>query len=43
VDHAPDYAFPHTAEDEDRRLELLQDRLDPLTIRRLEHRGSIAA
>jgi trans-aconitate methyltransferase len=36
VDEAPDYAFPHAAEDESRRLELFQERLDPLTIRRIE-------
>ncbi len=36
---APDYAFPHTAVDEQRRLELLQDRLDPLTIRRVQRLG----
>jgi SAM-dependent methyltransferase len=34
-----DYAFPHTAEDEERRLELLQQHLDPLTIRRIEALG----
>ena len=33
---APDYAFPHAADDESRRLELFQHRLDPLTIRRIE-------
>lgn len=36
MSEAPDYAFPHAAADESRRLELFQDRLDPLTIRRLE-------
>jgi trans-aconitate methyltransferase len=36
VDAAPHYAFPHSAEDESRRLELFEQRLDPLTIRRLE-------
>jgi hypothetical protein len=30
------YAFPHTAEDERRRLELLEERTDPMTIRRIE-------
>jgi SAM-dependent methyltransferase len=30
------YAFPHSAVDESRRLELFQQRLDPLTIRRIE-------
>jgi len=34
-----DYAFPHSAEDEDRRLGLLQQRLDPITIRRIERLG----
>jgi ubiquinone/menaquinone biosynthesis C-methylase UbiE len=34
-----DYAFPHDAADEDRRLELFQQRLDPLTIRRIERLG----
>jgi SAM-dependent methyltransferase len=34
-----DYAFPHSAEDEARRLELFQQRLDPLTIRRIERLG----
>jgi SAM-dependent methyltransferase len=34
-----DYAFPHVAEDEARRLELFQQRLDPLTIRRIERLG----
>jgi 2-polyprenyl-3-methyl-5-hydroxy-6-metoxy-1,4-benzoquinol methylase len=31
-----DYAFPHTGADERRRLQLLAERLDPLTIRRVE-------
>jgi SAM-dependent methyltransferase len=31
-----EYAFPHAAADESRRLELLQQRLDPLTIRRIQ-------
>jgi ubiquinone/menaquinone biosynthesis C-methylase UbiE len=39
VSEAPDYAFPHAADDEARRLELSQQRLDPLTIRRLERLG----
>jgi SAM-dependent methyltransferase len=30
------YAFPHADADEGRRLELLQERLDPITIRRIE-------
>jgi ubiquinone/menaquinone biosynthesis C-methylase UbiE len=34
-----DYAFPHDAADEARRLELFQQRLDPLTIRRIERLG----
>jgi SAM-dependent methyltransferase len=36
VSDAPDYAFPHSAENESRRLELLEQRLDPLTKRRIE-------
>jgi len=32
---APDYAFPHSAEDEARRLALFEQRLDPLTTRRI--------
>src|SRR5262252_7686763 len=36
---ALDYAFPHDAADEARRLELFQQRLDPLTIRRIERLG----
>lgn len=36
MSEAPDYAFPHAAADESRRLELFQQRLDPLTIRRVE-------
>jgi SAM-dependent methyltransferase len=39
VGEAPDYAFPHSAEDESRRLELLEQRLDPLTKRRIERLG----
>jgi 2-polyprenyl-3-methyl-5-hydroxy-6-metoxy-1,4-benzoquinol methylase len=39
VGEAPDYAFPHSAQDESRRLQLLEERLDPLTIRRLERLG----
>lgn len=31
-----EYAFPHSAADEARRLELFEARLDPLTIRRIE-------
>ena len=33
------YAFPHGHKDERRRLELLQQRLDPITIRRIEQLG----
>lgn len=39
VDESLDYAFPHAADDEARRLELFQQRLDPLTIRRIERLG----
>jgi ubiquinone/menaquinone biosynthesis C-methylase UbiE len=39
VDEAPGYAFPHSAEDESRRLQLLEERLDPLTIRRFGRLG----
>jgi SAM-dependent methyltransferase len=39
VDEAPQYAFPHSAADESRRLELFEQRLDPLTIRRIEGLG----
>jgi 2-polyprenyl-3-methyl-5-hydroxy-6-metoxy-1,4-benzoquinol methylase len=39
TDLAQDYAFPHVAVDESRRLELFEQRLDPLTIRRIEHLG----
>ena len=39
VSEAPDYAFPHSAQDESRRLELLERRLDPLTKRRIERCG----
>jgi SAM-dependent methyltransferase len=39
VSEAPDYAFPHSAQDESRRLELLEQRLDPLTRRRIERLG----
>jgi SAM-dependent methyltransferase len=39
VSEAPDYAFPHSAEDESRRLELLEQRLDPLTKRRIQRLG----
>jgi len=36
---ALDYAFPHAAADESRRLELFQQRLDPITMRRVERLG----
>ena len=39
VGEAPDYAFPHSAGDESRRLELLEQRLDPLTKRRIGRLG----
>ncbi len=39
MDEALDYAFPHSADDEDRRLALFQERLDPLTHRRIEPLG----
>jgi SAM-dependent methyltransferase len=39
VSEAPDYAFPHSAEDESRRLELLEQHLDPLTKRRVQRVG----
>jgi trans-aconitate methyltransferase len=39
VGEALDYAFPHSAEDESRRLELLEQRLDPLTKRRIDRLG----
>jgi SAM-dependent methyltransferase len=39
MSEALDYAFPHSAEDESRRLGLFQQRLDPLTVRRVERLG----
>ena len=42
TDGVGDYAFPHTAADEARRLELLQQRLDPLTMRRVERLPLVA-
>jgi SAM-dependent methyltransferase len=39
VGETPDYAFPHAAKDESRRLELLEQRLDPLTKRRIQRLG----
>jgi len=39
VSEAPDYAFPHSAKNESRRLQLFEQRLDPLTRRRIERLG----
>jgi len=39
VSEAADYAFPHSAQDESRRLQLLEQRLDPLTKRRIQRLG----
>jgi SAM-dependent methyltransferase len=39
VSEAPDYAFPHSAENESRRLQLLEQHLDPLTRRRIQRLG----
>jgi SAM-dependent methyltransferase len=39
VSEAPDYAFPHSGADEPRRLALLEQRLDPLTKRRIQRLG----
>jgi SAM-dependent methyltransferase len=39
VSEVPDYAFPHSAKDEARRLQLFEQRLDPLTKRRIERLG----
>jgi SAM-dependent methyltransferase len=39
VGEAPDYAFPHSAESESRRLRLLEQHLDPLTRRRIQRLG----
>ena len=39
MSEAPDYAFPHSAADESRRLDLLEQRLDPLTKRRIGRLG----
>jgi SAM-dependent methyltransferase len=36
VSEAPDYAFPHSVKDESRRLQLFEQRLDPLTKRRIQ-------
>ena len=37
--HFEGYAFPHSGGDESRRLRLFEERLDPLTIRRVERLG----
>jgi SAM-dependent methyltransferase len=39
VNQAPDYAFPHSHQDESRRLQLFEQRLDPLTKRRIQRLG----
>lgn len=39
MSEASDYAFPHSAKDESRRLQLLEQRLDPLTKRRIQRLG----
>jgi SAM-dependent methyltransferase len=39
MDEPLDYAFPHADADEARRLDLLQQHLDPLTMRRIERLG----
>ncbi len=39
MDETLDYAFPHSADDESRRLALFEQRLDPLTKRRIEPLG----
>jgi trans-aconitate methyltransferase len=39
MNKAPHYAFPHSSDDESRRLRLFEKRLDPLTIRRIERLG----
>jgi SAM-dependent methyltransferase len=39
VSEAPGYAFPHSGEDESRRLQLLERRLDPVTKRRIQRLG----
>jgi trans-aconitate methyltransferase len=39
VTEASDYAFPHSDANESRRLELFEQRLDPVTRRRLDHLG----
>jgi 2-polyprenyl-3-methyl-5-hydroxy-6-metoxy-1,4-benzoquinol methylase len=42
VTGAPDYAFPRSSASESRRLQLFEDRLDPLTKQRMEHLGIAA-
>jgi SAM-dependent methyltransferase len=42
VTEAGDYAFPHSAKDESRRLQLFEGRLDPLSKRRIERLGIAA-
>src|ERR1051326_4844872 len=39
MDGSPRYAFPHGPAAESRRLQLLEERLDPITIRRRERLG----
>ncbi len=39
VSQVPDYAFSHSARDESRRLQLLEQRLDPLTKQRIQRLG----
>jgi SAM-dependent methyltransferase len=39
VDEGLDYAFPHSDADESRRLQLLEQRLDPITQRRVQRLG----
>jgi SAM-dependent methyltransferase len=39
VSEVPDYGFPHSADAESRRLQLLEQRLDPLTKRRIQRLG----
>jgi hypothetical protein len=36
------YAFPHADGDESRRFQLLEERLDPTTIRRIERLGLVS-
>jgi ubiquinone/menaquinone biosynthesis C-methylase UbiE len=39
VSKAAEYAFPHFADNEPRRLQLLEQRLDPPTKRRIQRLG----